>query len=263
MRILHFTDLHLLEDLKAVINGVRPYVMLETVLAKALSDAQKKQPQLVLITGDVSQDYSLKSYKITAKLFKKFNCALGVTAGNHDYLGTLNKAFMHKDEECAKFFRLKNWRIILLNSHWDDNVAGLLADSELEFLEKKLADSNSHPVMVFLHHQVVPVGSAWLDSIGLANKVEFLKIVTKYPSIKAVVSGHVHQTTTCRRHGVQFISSPATSWQFAVMSSVFKLDTLMPGYRWFDLNDNGTFKTGIARIKYDAALLPDLKSEGY
>jgi Icc protein len=36
----------------------------------------------------------------------------------------------------------------------------------------------------------------------------------------------------------------------------------MPGYRWFELNDDGTFATGVVRVT-DKQYAIDYKSEGY
>ncbi|MBT8148658.1 MAG: phosphodiesterase, partial [Gammaproteobacteria bacterium] len=76
---------------------------------------------------------------------------------------------------------------------------------------------------------------------------------------------HVHQEfngTDARVPGAQLIASPSTCIQFAPHSDDFKLDTLMPGYRWLDLHADGRITTGVSRVR-DAELSMDLASSGY
>jgi len=94
--------------------------------------------------------------------------------------------------------------------------------------------SSDQPTIIFIHHHVLPIDSNWLDRINLRNASEFLAIIDQYKNVKAVVCGHVHQDTTIYRQDVIFLSTPSTSWQFAVKSYNFSLDNLMPGYRWIN-----------------------------
>lgn len=223
----------------------------------------KQTPSLLTLTGDISQDYSLASYKTAKKLFCNFPCPIAATMGNHDYPPTFTEFFGNPEQDINKLFTIDNWHILLLNSHWPEHVGGQLAQIELDFLRRVLATSLKQHIMIFLHHPVLPVGSHWLDNIMTSNAAQFLEIIDQYQNIKAVICGHIHQKTNISRRGVSYLSTPATSWQFAVGSYDFKLDTLMPGYRWIDLYKDGTFQTEVVRIDYDATLVPDLKSKGY
>ena len=37
----------------------------------------------------------------------------------------------------------------------------------------------------------------------------------------------------------------------------------MPGYRWIDLHEDGSFETRVCRIPYNEDFIPDLSSKGY
>ncbi|EKE01784.1 MAG: hypothetical protein ACD_21C00052G0002 [uncultured bacterium] len=262
-RILQLTDLHLFSDPKTKLIGFNSYQSLQKVMELVANGIVEKKPNLVALTGDVSQDYSLESYETAAKIFNTFSCPIAAIMGNHDYPQVFAKIFGDPTKESNKIFNLNNWSIIFLDSHWPEHVGGQLAQTELDFLRKTLAVLLKQHVMIFVHHQVLPVGSAWLDNIMLSNAQQFLEIIDQYQNIKAVVCGHVHQATTTTRLGVSYLSTPSTSWQFAVNSPGFKLDTLMPGYRWIDLYEDGTFKTEVVRIDYSDTFIPDLNSKGY
>jgi len=259
--ILQLTDFHLFCDTQTKLLRLNPYDTLTTIFEKLIIEFQTKEPALILFTGDISQDYTTASYELIKELCSHpLPYQAAVIPGNHDVPEMLYSILGHFSK---KLFTLDGWRIILLNTCWPMHVAGLLSNKELLFLEESLANDPNTPTLIFLHHQVLSVGSAWLDNLGLKNANDFLTIIDKYQNIKAVISGHVHQETLNRRNNVDFITTPSTSWQFACHSNIFKLDSLMPGYRWLELYDNGIYKTYVERITENQVFIPDLESEGY
>lgn len=259
-RILQITDLHLFSSKETKLVGVNTFQSIQRVLAKISDDIKQNHANLIILTGDISQDYSTASYKIAADLLQQFTCPIAITMGNHDHQTFFTEVFGQPSQVISN---INNWKILVLNSNRSQHVDGQLSDNELDFLQKSLAASGKLPVLIFLHHHVLPVGSYWLDKIGLSNDKQFLEIIDQYQNIKAVICGHVHQEMLVIRKNVPFYSTPSTSWQFEAKSHNFKLDTLMPGYRWIDLYQDGTFKTGVIRIDYDEKFVPDISSKGY
>jgi len=262
-KILHLTDLHLFGDQKTTLVGINPLQSLQQVIDKILNELQQKKPDLIILTGDISQDYSLASYKITTKILQQFSCPIATTMGNHDYLSSFIKIFGDPTQIVTKISNLTNWRILLLNTHWSDHVGGQLTDNDLTFLQKSLSLDSRQPVIIFLHHHVLPIDSNWLDKIKLQNSSQFLEIINRHKNVKAVVCGHVHQDTSILYKGITFLSTPSTSWQFTVRSRDFKLDDLMPGYRWINLYEDGTIQTEVIRIEHNDAFIPDTNIRGY
>lgn len=260
-RILQLTDLHLFGKAQTKMVGINPLQTLQSVLTKISTDTTRNSPSLVVLTGDVSQDFSPESYKIAADALKIFSCPIVATMGNHDHTSSFTKIFGEPTRSIS--IDTTNWHILVLNSHLSGHVYGQLAESELNFLQKNLDQNLDRPTVIFLHHHVLPSGSHWIDKINLINNEQFLEIIDRYKNIKAVIYGHVHQETTVVRNNVTFLSTPSTSWQFAVKNYEFKLDTLMPGYRWIDLYSNGTIQTAIVRIPHNDKFVPDISSKGY
>lgn len=262
-RILQLTDLHLFGNQQTKLVGINPFQTLQQVLIKVANDIKQNPPNLVILTGDISQDYSLGSYKIAAQAFQQFNLPVITTLGNHDYLPMFTTILGDPTQMAIKALDLTNWGILILNSHWPKHVDGQLSNSELTFLQKNLSQSQNRPVIIFIHHHVLPIESNWLDKIKLSNDSQFLEIIDQYKNVKAVVCGHVHQDSTTSRNDVIYLSTPATSWQFTVKSQNFKLDTLMPGYRWINLYENGTIQTDVVRIDHNDMFIPNITSKGY
>lgn len=260
IKILQITDLHLFSDQKSKLLDVNPYNNFKKVIKSIADNFATMRPDLTIFSGDLSQDYSPQSYLIVKECCKIFNNKVTFMPGNHDDPAMLHEILnsLHDKE-----FNFPNWRILLLDSSWSLQVAGFLSDKELDFLEKTLAKNPTKATLIFTHHQTIPLDCQWLDKIGLTNADAFLNIISKYKNIKAVVCGHIHQESNQRYLGVDFLSTPATCWQFLPRSPKFKLDSTMPGYRWFELYEDGTYSTYVKRLEYDKKMVPDLNSDGY
>jgi Icc protein len=77
-----------------------------------------------------------------------------------------------------------------------------------------------------------------------------------------VLWGHVHQQIDRRRGELQLMASPSTCVQFAPGYENFKADDQPPGYRWLELNPDGTVESGVSRVR-DVEFVVDLDSGGY
>lgn len=259
IRIIQISDLHLLSNKLAKFLSIEPYLNLEKIVNRVKIDVAEYKPNFIALTGDLSQDYSENSYKIFKEIFQDFKIPIYAILGNHDRPELFNKI-------CPNFkaqnIMLENWQILFLNSHWTNHIEGYIDDSELQNLEENLSHNLGH-VLIFLHHHVLPIKSTWLDRLNLKNADQFLSICDRYKNIKLVVSGHVHQESLQTRNGIDFISTPATCFQFTPQSKIFKLESSMPGYRRIELDENGNYKTEVMRIPYESGLIPDLMSKGY
>ena len=118
------------------------------------------------------------------------------------------------------------------------------------------------PALITLHHHPVDIGTDWMANIGLKNREDFWQLVDRFPQVKIVLWGHIHQTHEQQRNGVQLLATPSTCIQFAPNSQNFKLDHQAPGYRWFDFYADGRFQTGISRLQ-GIDLSYDKSSTGY
>jgi 3',5'-cyclic-AMP phosphodiesterase len=264
--ILHFTDSHLFASQEHKFLHVCPY----THLRAAMADASKRQSvpaDLLLLTGDISQDFSVESYELAFNAINDPNLAanIGVILGNHDDPDLLQRSIgkLGLTSALQKHFTFGAWHIVLLNSYWRGHTAGLLDASELEFLQQELDGNRNKNIIIFLHHHVLPVGAAWLDKIGLHNAAQFLKIVSAHSNIKAVIAGHVHQEYASREHNIDFLTTPSLAWQFTEHTATFALNDKMPGFRVLQLFADGNYTTEVVRLAFNVNFVPNLKSAGY
>ena len=244
--VVQLTDSHLFADLQSRLSGMDTNHSLQQVIKQVATE----QPQidLLLCTGDISQDGSIASYQRFAEMAGRLGAPMRWFAGNHDERLALQQV-------CADTKRLEPvydigaWRIVLLDSSVAQHVYGQSAADQLELLEQALSSAGDRHILVGLHHHPVPIDSLWLDKIGLQNASEMLSIINRYPNVKAVICGHVHQEFDQQRHAVRWLATPSTCMQFTPRSDDFALDDKAPGYRWLRLYDDGQLQTGISRVE--------------
>jgi Icc protein len=157
---------------------------------------------------------------------------------------------------------LGGWRVILLDSSVAGSVAGHLASAQLELLERALSEAGERHVLVSLHHHPVSVGCRWLEPIGLLNAAALFAVLERYPQVRGLLWGHVHQELDQLRNGVRLLASPSTCVQFAPGSEEFQVDHEAPGYRWLRLHADGCLDTGVTRIT-DIDFEIDYRIKGY
>jgi len=254
--LLHFTDPHLFADEEANLKGVNT----DATLASVLNMARVQHPQAdaAIFTGDLSQDESAGAYERLAWALEQGPTPTYLLEGNHDdpssmWVGlTGQQADLRQD----RMFFLAGWQVLLLNSSVPDQVGGELSADSLEWLQRALLAHPNHHTLVCLHHQPVPVGSAWMDAIGLKNGDELLALLADHPQVRGVLWGHVHQEFD-RQHGaIRLLSSPSTCIQFAPGAKAFALEASAPGYRWLKLAADGSIDTGVARLPKIPNLVP-------
>jgi len=154
-----------------------------------------------------------------------------------------------------------HWRLVMLDSVIADEEGGHLAEKELQRLQQSLQAENKH-TLVCLHHQPLPVGSAWIDTMALDNGDAFFDIIDRHDHVQGVLWGHIHQVFEGMHKQVRLMASPSTCVQFSVGVDDFQVDEQAPGCRLLALLPDGSIRSEVLRL----AAYPDgidLNSGGY
>ncbi|MBW7473036.1 3',5'-cyclic-AMP phosphodiesterase [Marinobacter sp. M216] len=258
-RVLQLTDPHLMANADGELLGVNTRESLSAVIDEVLK--VHGQPDLILATGDLAQDGSEEAYRVFGESLRVFACGSAWLAGNHDSAEALRSVAAEYQADRRTIVE-GGWQCILLDSSVPGKVYGELSQAELDFLEAALAEHPDLPTMVTLHHHPVNIGSDWMEQIGLRNREAFWEVVDRYPQVKMVLWGHIHQEHALDRNGVSLLATPSTCIQFTSGSSRFSVEPLSPGYRWFELMASGDFKTEVRRAE-DFEFELDQNSSGY
>ena len=246
MDLIQITDLHISQDKEECKHDCKPYERLAAVLER-IEDKYSDKCNLV-ITGDLSSDFTEKSYENIRGLLKQFAFDVSILPGNHDDLRMMEKI-------CDNQITLKPFicnegpfSIFNFDTHIQDNVKGYLNEREI----KNLADyllGNKSKIIIFTHHPIIKVDSEWIDmNITKNNNILIQLMLSHNETSFYIFSGHVHQEFYKRISNIEFYTSPSTCYQFKAKSKEFHIDEeLGNGYRVISLRDN-TLNTNVVRL---------------
>lgn len=238
MNVLHLSDPHLFADENSTLLGVNTNESLEAVLDDIFR--RKINPDLIVVTGDISQDYTGNSYRKFVEHLSQLNKPVISLAGNHDERPKLKKHLSQSLFSTTEQLITEHWQLLMLNSHVPGKVHGHFDDTELAWLRDCLERNQDLPTMLFTHHHPVPVGSTWLDKIGVDNGQELVDLIAKFPQVKMCAFGHVHQSVEMTHKNVDFRAVPSTCVQFKKHSADFSASEEKPGYNLYRCASDGT-----------------------
>jgi len=240
LRILHITDPHLYADAAGELRGVCTADSLAAVLRAARDEAA---PDAVLVTGDIAQDESRGAYERFRDLLGACEAPVWCLAGNHDDPAWMAEILDTQPFTFGGVVAAGGWRIHLLSTWVRGDVGGRVAPESLAAVEADLTAHGDQPALICLHHQPVPVGSRWLDGIGLAEPDALLQLADRHTQVRGIVWGHVHQEFDARRGHYRLLATPSTCRQFMPRRDAFAVDDRPPAWRWLELDADGRLDT--------------------
>lgn len=246
LRFIQLTDTHLFDRADGTLRGMNTAESLAAVVAQV--SARHEHIDGILATGDISHDGGTPSYRRFVRLLAPLHAPIHCLPGNHDALGVFGCVLKGARVQSGGRLLAGDWQLIFLDSAVPGAVHGHLRPAELARLEAALSDQPERHALICLHHQPVPVGSAWLDRLMLDNAGALFRIIDKQPNVRAILWGHIHQNFDAMRNGVRMLASPSTCIQFKAGCTDFTLDDRPPGYRWLELHSDGRIDTGVAYL---------------
>jgi Icc protein len=261
LHVVQVTDTHLKAQEGGTLLDLDTDFSLRHVIE--LVGANRSGIDLVLGTGDISDQGSAEAYVRANSYFQQLGAPVMWLAGNHDRADTM-ASILGTNGQLDSVAESDHWQLVLLNSQIPGEVGGRLGSNQLQFLEQCLAEAEQkgRHSLVCLHHQPLVMGSAWIDEQMIEDADAFLQIIDRFSSVRGVLWGHVHQQLDIQRNSVKFMSTPSSCIQFAPGSEDFKLDSTAPGYRWLELYPDGSIETGVERVE-GVKFEVDMESDGY
>lgn len=260
LRLVQLSDLHLFAEPEGCLLGVNTQASFEQVCA-LIEQEQQHCLDLILVTGDIAQQPLRATYDRFIHLMQRWSVSYHWIQGNHD-LSPVMADLTPNSRFGVEVVSQGNWHLILLDSSEDHEVGGYLSAPTLDELGRVLNTLSPRPTLIALHHNPLPVGSAWLDQHILRNADALWEAIAPYPHIQLILHGHTHQESRHQIGNVSVLGVPSTCVQFKPHSEDFAVDRIAPGYRWLDLYADGQFTTGISRLSELPSGL-ELQSSGY
>ncbi len=219
LRFVHISDTHINPD-PAYIKSYAAYTPM--VGAEALVHAIQElpfQPDFVLHTGDVAYDPFPEAYAAVAEVLGKINAPIHYLAGNHDDAVALQQQVMGKadaQEYLYYEFEVKGVQIVCLDSngpHDPTRPSGSVTQEQLDWLDEICRADDPRPLVVAVHHNVLPMQVPWLDDWMRLENPDALHDILRQASerLRGVFHGHIHQNTEVFQDGVLYVAA-ASSW---------------------------------------------------
>ncbi len=247
VRIVQLTDTHLKAYEGGKLLGLDTDYSLQAVIK--LVAEEYPEPDLILGTGDLADSGAQDAYARLVGYFDQLTTEHYWLPGNHDLRDAM--AEVGGAKRLPGELRVGAWQIVLLDSQIPGEVGGHLGAPELRRLEACLEAGQAEGLysLVCLHHQPVPVGCEWLDQQMVSDAKAFFELLGRYPLVRSVLWGHVHQELDQQCNDLRLLCTPSTCVQFLPQQVDFAVDTRAPGYRWLELAPDGSLNTGVSRAE--------------
>lgn len=247
-KVIQLTDPHIFKTEQGCLLGLNTRHSLAAVLADIRTN--HLDADLILATGDISQDHSSESYQHFAEQMDSLGIPVAWIPGNHDTNDQMVNNLIGNNIITNKRITIGDWEIVLLDSSVENAVYGCLGAKQLAFLQQALETTQCSYVVPVLHHHPVDVGCEWMEPIGLHDAEDFWPVVEQSDLVKAVLWGHIHQDFDQQRGGIRLLATPSTSVQFKPGSSNFSAGHESPGYRSLQLQNDGQIQSQVYRIEH-------------
>ncbi len=201
MKILHISDTHI---------GEKDHYNEES-LRIALKEIEDNDINMLIHSGDLTQDGNLKYYKKAREIFDEIEIPYIIIPGNHDkrsgglslfkeYFGSPNGVFESQDAV-----------VIYVDSAVPDTDVGRVGMVKYDMIKEALAENSSKPIkIVVLHHHTVPIPKAGRERNVLSNAGDLLELFLK-ADVDLVLSGHRHYPNVHRIENTVFVNAGTTS----------------------------------------------------
>jgi len=244
--ILQLSDLHIMATPEDRLLGIDTEHYFHACIEHAF--AAKRHFDLLLLTGDLAQDPCVAGYQRILTCLETYKTPCICLPGNHDDDELMQQVLTSGRVSCRKQVFLGNWQLISLNSRIPGKPGGRLSNGELDFLENCLIESPERHALVAVHHHCLATQSSWMDTMIIENRQAFLAVVNKYPQVKAITTGHIHQVMDIKTATLRVMGAPSTCFQFTPGTSEFSVSDTAPGYRLIELYADGRIESEVLRL---------------
>ncbi len=249
LTIAHLSDIHYapdeISDVAAMLKDRG--LLIETLLPACLAHLRTVQPDIVLITGDLTHEADVHAYRYLRKQFEAGLPGVPVfcAAGNHDTRGAFREGFlgMQPDGSGAPMNRpyhdrvvVNGWQFVSLDSAHVDGTKGIFTTEAMDYLEQCLTEAEAqklHGTFLLMHHPIL--AKAGRFTCLLNDRLEQL---LRSGRITAIFNGHIHGSYTSTVCGVPQFTAESFKTDFDILPDCISYNNRC-GYQIIQFDDQG------------------------
>jgi len=219
MLIAQLSDPHICRPGELYHGVVDPAEALRNVVAQLL--ALDPAPDLVLLTGDVTEHGEAAEYELARDILAPLLDRLLVLPGNHDEREAFRFAFAdqpHLPKAGLLHFAVDRGPVSVIGL--DITVPGAhhgeIDAPMLDWLAAELAMRPDRPVFLMLHQPPFESGIGFIDPYRCFGGEGLAALLARHPNVERVLCGHVHRAMHLRFGGTIASMAPSTATAIAL-----------------------------------------------
>jgi 3',5'-cyclic-AMP phosphodiesterase len=192
MLIAQITDLHLVE--KNTHWLMEPLTETNKRLSRVIAHLNQldPRPDIVLITGDATDEGDAPAYTHLTELLAKLEIPFFIIPGNHDKREGMRNAFPTLPRKGFLHYIVDTFpiRLIALDTLVEGHSHGELCEERFLWLKEAL--KTDKPTLIFMHHPPAKTGTKLFDQILCKTPFSFESLLKESPHLMGILSGHYH-----------------------------------------------------------------------
>ena len=244
LTIAHLSDIHYgPKENSAVSTMLREKgVFVEKLLPVCLENLKVKQPDLILITGDLTHDGDVDDYTYLKDMFSNElpDVPVFCTMGNHDIRSAFRQGFLNETPSDAPYyasFIYNGYQFISLDSAYENGLLGIFTDEALDFLEQALTNKEVKGNFLLMHHPVLESAR----HLRFVMNDRFASIL-KSGAITGMFNGHVHGCYTSTVYGIPQFTAESLKTDFDILHDRLSYND-RSGYQIVTFEESGDWHT--------------------
>lgn len=215
MLIAQITDLHLGFDPGN--EGERNRLRLDQALAALRG--MRPAPDLLLVTGDLTERGDAASYARLRDALAGLPFPVHLAIGNHDDRAAFRSVFPVPTEDRFIHYAVDGHplRLLVLDTVEEGRHGGAFCETRAAWLRARLDEASAQPTLIALHHPPVPTGLSWMTEHPEAAWAQRLRAAIEGRlNVAGLVCGHLHRAVATPWAGTMLAVCPSTAPQVAL-----------------------------------------------
>ncbi|MDP3895839.1 MAG: phosphodiesterase [Mesorhizobium sp.] len=213
MKLVHISDIHINADPIGGADTIAAFAACLAHVEKRHGDADA-----VVITGDLTHHGQRHSYVRLREMLDAWPTKPFLMIGNHDHRDTFREIFPEVEADVNGYIQyvrdVAGHRLVFLDTNLVGNHSGRLGPRRQAWLAARLSEAarDGLPVLLFLHHNPLPIGVLATDILALVQRKEFAAILRAHrDTVRHIFFGHCHMSLSGSLEGIPFSAPRSTS----------------------------------------------------